>query len=74
MSSHRRHLLPSVAAAGALALAGTVALSPVAVAVSGETTSLPARTTSVPAADQVSGSGQAVVWRQKTAADTLAHG
>ncbi|MFF4500387.1 hypothetical protein [Streptomyces sp. NPDC001401] len=74
MPSHRRHLLPSAAMAGALALAGTVVLSPVAVAASGVTTSLPARTTSIPAADQVSGSGQAVVWRQKTAADTLAHG
>ncbi|MDT9699809.1 fibronectin type III domain-containing protein [Streptomyces sp. P17] len=60
--------------AAALALAGTVAISPVAVAADGVTTSLPARTTSVPPAGEVSGSGQAVVWRQKTAANTRAHG
>ncbi|WP_189785487.1 hypothetical protein [Streptomyces capitiformicae] len=60
--------------AGALAIAGTVALSPVAVAAAGVTTSLPARTTSVPAADEVSGSGQAVVWSQKPATDTRDHG
>lgn len=74
MSAHRRHLLPCVTMAAALALAGTVAVSPVAVAAAGVTTSLPARTTSVPAADEVSGSGQAVVWSQKPAADTRDHG
>ncbi|UUU23967.1 fibronectin type III domain-containing protein [Streptomyces sp. DSM 40750] len=74
MAAHRRHLLPCVAVAAALALVGTVAVSPAAMAAAGVTTSLPARTTSVPAADEVSGSGQAVVWRQKTAADTRDHG
>ncbi|MFI5676474.1 RHS repeat domain-containing protein [Streptomyces cellulosae] len=74
MPSHRRHLCLSAAVAGAVALAGTVALVPAAAAAAGVTTSLPARTTSVPAADEVSGSGQTVVWQQKTSADTLPHG
>ena len=74
MRAHRRHSLPGMTAAAALAIAGTVALSPVAVAATGVTTSLPARTTSHPAADEVSGSGHAVVWRRTTGTDTRAHG
>jgi hypothetical protein len=73
-SSHGRHLLAWGAVIGALSLADpAVDLSP-AVADAEVTTSLPARTSSAPMADQVSGSGKAVVWRQTTAADTRAHG
>ncbi|MGW3628921.1 hypothetical protein ACWD7F_01940 [Streptomyces sp. NPDC005122] len=74
MSSHTRHVALSAAVAGVLVLTGSVALLPAAAATSGVTASLPARTTSVPSADQVSGSGQAVVWQQSTSADRLPHG
>ncbi|MFJ7147544.1 hypothetical protein ACIQVT_04970 [Streptomyces sp. NPDC100445] len=74
MPSHRRPLLPCLTLAAALTVVGTVALSPVAAATAGVTTSLPARTTSVPAVGQVSGSGQAVVWSQRPTTGTRAHG
>ncbi|MEU6227041.1 hypothetical protein [Streptomyces sp. NPDC047042] len=75
MPSHKRHLFLTAAVAGAVALTGTVVALPAAAASdTGVTTSLPARTTSVPAAEQVSGSGQAVVWEQTTSADTRPHG
>ncbi|MFJ5216268.1 hypothetical protein ACIP98_16285 [Streptomyces sp. NPDC088354] len=74
MPSRTRHVVLSAAVAGALAITGSVALLPAAAATTGVTASLPARTTSVPPADQVSGSGQAVVWQQGTSADRLPHG
>ncbi|MGW6907973.1 hypothetical protein [Streptomyces sp. NPDC054940] len=75
MPSHRRRFLAVPAALTALAVAQAVTpVAAVAVPVTEVSTTLAARTTSVPAADEVSGSGQAVVWRQKTSADTLAHG
>lgn len=75
MASHtRHHLFLSAAVACALVLTGTVVALPAVASTPGVTTSLPARTTSVPRAEQVSGSGQAVVWRQTTSADTLPHG
>ncbi|OIJ68852.1 hypothetical protein [Streptomyces mangrovisoli] len=76
MPTHSRHLVLSAAVAGTLMLTGSIALLPAAAAAAdtGVTASLPARTTSVPAADQVSGSGQTVVWRQTTSADRLPHG
>ncbi|MFD7876499.1 hypothetical protein ACFV5G_20715 [Streptomyces sp. NPDC059766] len=74
MPSHTRHVALSAAVAGALALTGSVALLPAAAATTGVTASLPARTTSVPSAYPVSGSGQAVVWQQSTSADRLSHG
>ncbi|WP_159058909.1 hypothetical protein [Streptomyces caeruleatus] len=75
MPSHRRRFLAVPAALTALAVAQAVTpVAAVAVAPTEVSTTLAARTTSVPAADEISGSGQAVVWRQKTSADTLAHG
>ncbi|MFD8735668.1 hypothetical protein ACFV06_12155 [Streptomyces sp. NPDC059618] len=74
MPSNPRHVALSAAVAGALVLTASVALLPAAAATTGVTASLPARTTSVPRADPVSGSGQAVVWQQSTSADRLSHG
>ncbi|KAB1987649.1 hypothetical protein [Streptomyces triticiradicis] len=74
MPSHTRHVALSAAVAGALVLTGSVALLPAAAATTGVAASLPARTTSVPSADQVSGSGRAVVWQQSASADGLPHG
>lgn len=76
MPSHRRRFLTvPLAALTALAVAQVVTpVSAVAVPATDVSTTLPARTTSVPQADDISGSGSAVVWRQKTSADTLAHG
>ncbi|MFJ9631586.1 hypothetical protein ACIRU8_28140 [Streptomyces sp. NPDC101175] len=78
MPSHRRRLLAvPVAALTALAVAQAAATVPaVAAPATGSdvSTTLPARTTSVPAATDLSGSGQAVVWSQTTTADTAAHG
>ncbi|MGW2852801.1 hypothetical protein ACWDAZ_12370, partial [Streptomyces sp. NPDC001215] len=76
MPSHRRRFLAvPVAALTALTVAQAVTpLTAVAVPATDVSTTLAARTTSVPAADDISGSGPAVVWRQKTSADTLAHG
>ncbi|WP_406457938.1 hypothetical protein OH768_27475 [Streptomyces sp. NBC_01622] len=78
MPSHRRRFLAvPVAALTALAVAQAVATVPAVAApetASDVSTTLPARTTSVPVATDLSGSGQAVVWRQTTAADTAAHG
>ncbi|MEY2242410.1 hypothetical protein AB8A21_05610 [Streptomyces sp. BF23-18] len=74
MPSHTRHVALSAAVACALVLTGSVALLPAAAATTGVTASLPARTTSVPPADHVSGSGQAVVWQRSTSADRLPHG
>ncbi|MEW2113656.1 hypothetical protein AB0945_00385 [Streptomyces sp. NPDC005474] len=74
MASHiRQHLFLSAAVACAVVAAGAVVALPAAAAPAGVTTSLPARTTSVPGAGQVSGSGQAVVWRQGPASDRLTH-
>ncbi|MFE0328334.1 hypothetical protein ACFW08_16420 [Streptomyces sp. NPDC058960] len=75
MPSHRCRFLVAPAAITALALAQAV--TPVTAAAAAPTdvsATLAARTTSVPAADEISGSGNVVVWRQKTSADTLAHG
>lgn len=76
MPSHRRRFLAvPVAALAALAVAQVVTpVSAVAVPATDVSATLAARTTSVPAADDISGSGPAVVWRQKTSADTPAHG
>ncbi|MFE9440379.1 hypothetical protein ACFYO2_15450 [Streptomyces sp. NPDC006602] len=75
MPSHRRRFLAVPAALTALAVAQAVtSVTAVAVPATDVSTTLAARTTSVPAADEISGSGQAVVWRQKTPADTPAHG
>ncbi|QIY97237.2 hypothetical protein HEP87_28670 [Streptomyces sp. S1D4-11] len=76
MPSHRRRFLAvPVAALTALAVAQAVTpVSAVAVPATDVSTTLAARTTSVPTADDISGSGPAVVWRQKTSADTPAHG
>ncbi|WP_217570055.1 hypothetical protein [Streptomyces sp. GbtcB7] len=76
MPSHRRRFLAvPVAALTALAVAQAVTpVSAVAVPATDVSTTLAARTTSVPKADDISGSGPAVVWRQKTSADTSAHG
>ncbi|MFD9276534.1 hypothetical protein ACFWD7_04510 [Streptomyces mirabilis] len=76
MPSHRRRFL-AVPAAALTALAVAQAVTPVsavAVPATDVAATLAARTTSVPAADDISGSGPAVVWRQKTSADTSAHG
>lgn len=76
MPSHRRRFLAvPVAALTALAVAQAVTpASAVAVPATDVSATLAARTTSVPKADDISGSGPAVVWRQKTSADTSAHG
>ncbi|WP_262059451.1 hypothetical protein [Streptomyces sp. STR69] len=80
MPSHRRRFLAvPVAALTALAVAQAVTTVPaVAAPATGSatdvSTTLPARTTSVPAATDISGSGQTVVWSQTTTADTAAHG
>jgi hypothetical protein len=78
MPSHRCRFLAAPAVITALtALTFAQAVTPVTAAAAAATdvsTTLAARTTSVPAADEISGSGQVVVWRQKTSADTLAHG
>ncbi|MEV0910228.1 hypothetical protein [Streptomyces hokutonensis] len=78
MPSHRRRFLAvPVAALTALAVAQAVTTVPAVAApgtASDVSATLPARTTSVPVATDLSGSGQAVVWRQTTAADTVAHG
>ncbi|MDV9174561.1 hypothetical protein R6V09_31185 [Streptomyces sp. W16] len=78
MPSHRRRFLAvPVAALTALAVAQAVTTVPAVAAPATATdvsTTLPARTTSVPVATDLSGSGQTVVWRQTTAADTAAHG
>ncbi|MFF2125537.1 hypothetical protein ACFVW1_09055, partial [Streptomyces olivochromogenes] len=74
-SPRRRFLAVPVAALTALAVAQAVTpVSAVAVPATDVAATLAARTTSVPAADEISGSGPAVVWRQKTSADTSAHG
>ncbi|MDQ0933194.1 hypothetical protein [Streptomyces turgidiscabies] len=73
MASHIRHHLLSAAVACAVVAAGTAVALPAAASTAGVTTSLPARTTSVPGAGQVSGSGQAVVWRQGPPSDRLTH-
>ncbi|WP_326666461.1 hypothetical protein [Streptomyces canus] len=71
----RRFLAVPAAALTALAVTQAVTAGPaVAAAAADVSTTLAARTTSVPAAGDISGSGQAVVWRQKTSADTRAHG
>ncbi|MET8953616.1 hypothetical protein [Streptomyces sp. NPDC004533] len=76
MPSHRRRFLAvPVAALAALTVAQAVTpVTAVAAPAADVSTTLAARTTSVPAADDISGSGPAVVWSQKTAADTLPHG
>ncbi|WDF39857.1 hypothetical protein PBV52_25195 [Streptomyces sp. T12] len=75
MPSHRRRFLAVPVALTALATAqAVIPVTATAVPVTEVSTTLAARTTSVPAADEISGSGQAVVWRQKTSADTAAHG
>ncbi|WP_217552365.1 hypothetical protein [Streptomyces sp. GbtcB6] len=76
MPSHRRRFLAVPAAAlAALAVAQAVTSLPAGAAPATEVSAtLAARTTSVPGAQDVSGSGQAVVWRQGTSADTVAHG
>jgi len=70
MPSHRRRFLAVPAAAlTALAVAQAVAIVPaVAAPATDVSATLPARTTSVPVATDLSGSGQAVVWRQTTSA------
>lgn len=78
MPSHRRTVRTFAAITGALALVQVGVIRP-ATAVTpdpsaGLTTTLPARTSSVPQFDEVSGSGQTVVWRQQTAADSVPHG
>ncbi|MET9786754.1 hypothetical protein [Streptomyces canus] len=71
----RRFLAVPAAALTALAVTQAVTAGPAVAAVAADvSTTLAARTTSVPAAGDISGSGQAVVWRQKTSADTRAHG
>ncbi|MFD4506682.1 hypothetical protein [Streptomyces sp. NPDC058457] len=76
MPSHRRRFLAVPAAAlTALAVAQAMTSLPAGAAPATEVSAtLAARTTSVPGAQDVSGSGQAVVWRQTTTADTAAHG
>lgn len=76
MPSHRRRFLAvPMAALTALAVAQAVTpVSAVAVPATDVAATLAARTTSVPTADDMSGSGPAVVWRQKTSADTSPHG
>ncbi|WP_370261203.1 hypothetical protein [Streptomyces sp. V4I8] len=81
MPSHRFRFLAAPAALTALtALTLVQAVIPVtaadaaAAAVTDVSATLAARPTSVPGADEIAGSGQVVVWRQKTAADALAHG
>ncbi|MEU3514324.1 hypothetical protein ABZ770_03390 [Streptomyces sp. NPDC006654] len=74
MSSHRRRRWISIGIASSVAFAGTVAFVPTASATSGVTASLPARSTSAPLVGEVSGSGQSVVWEQKTSSDTRPHG
>ncbi|MBK6012330.1 hypothetical protein [Streptomyces sp. MBT53] len=80
MPSHRRRFLAvPVAALTALAVAQAVTTVPAVAApatgsASDVSATLPARTTSAPAATDLSGSGQTVVWSQATAADTGAHG
>ncbi|WP_128433844.1 hypothetical protein [Streptomyces cyaneus] len=81
MPSHRCRFLAAPAALTALsaltALTFVQAVTPVpaaAAAVTDVSATLAARPTSVPAADEISGSGQVVVWSQKTSADALAHG
>ncbi|MET9909554.1 hypothetical protein ABZZ74_22595 [Streptomyces sp. NPDC006476] len=72
-----RRRFPAVPAAALAALAVTqavIAVPAVAASAADVSTTLAARTTSVPGADDTSGSGQAVVWRQKTSADTRPHG
>ncbi|MGI5138672.1 hypothetical protein [Streptomyces sp. CA-106110] len=77
MPSRKCHLLAVTAVTGALLLPQAVALAPATAAAATATdvsTSLPARPTSAPSADQISGSGQVVVWSQQTSADFRPHG
>ncbi|MGW3243197.1 hypothetical protein [Streptomyces sp. NPDC001070] len=77
MPSRKCHQLAIAAVTGALLLPQAVALAPATAAaatVTNVATSLPARPSSVPSADQISGSGQVVVWSQQTSADARPHG